>query len=99
LFDVFLAPAIRPLFCAVFAADSFSRRGFGKKSRILLVQFLFVLDFTAWCTEKPPVFFGFAAVGQSWFLIVCEFLEVKAETVLELFVQKTRVFLVLVVLL
>jgi hypothetical protein len=33
------------------------------------------------------------------FLIVCEFLEVKAEIVLELFVQKTRVFLVLVVLL
>jgi hypothetical protein len=41
LFKVFLAPAVRLLFCAVFATDYFSRRRFGKKSRILLIQFLF----------------------------------------------------------
>jgi hypothetical protein len=58
-----------------------------------------VLDFATWCTEKPPVFFGFADVGQSWFFIVGEFMQVEARIILELSVQKTRVFLVFIVFL
>jgi hypothetical protein len=57
-----------------------------------------VLDFAAWCTEKPPVFFGFAEVGQSWFFIVGEFMLVEARIILELSVQKTQFFSVYCVL-
>jgi hypothetical protein len=52
----------------------------------------------AWCTEKPPVFFGFAEVGQSWFFIVGEFMQVEARIILELSVQKTQFFSVYCVL-